>query len=138
MATKTPRNAFWNYFEDLEDPRDQGRNFTYSFESVGALALMETCCEQNSLTKIVLFLILQWKWFAPYFPDHDGPPSGQEHYALPQVASDTTRQRPSNRRKCEDCPCAQGTSGTLQASHPIAHDTAADDRQREDVEINGV
>lgn len=75
MATKTPRNAFWNYFEDLEDPRDQGRNFTYSFESVVVLAVMGICCDQNSFTKIVSFLTYQWKWFAPYFPDHDGPPS---------------------------------------------------------------
>jgi len=75
MATKTPRNAFWNYFEDLEDPRDQGRNFTYSFESVVVLAVMGICCDQNSFTKIVSFLTFQWKWFAPYFPEHDGPPS---------------------------------------------------------------
>ncbi|MCP4445653.1 MAG: transposase family protein, partial [Myxococcales bacterium] len=75
MATQTPRNAFWNYSEDLEDPRDQGRNSTYSFESVVVLAVMGICCEYNSLAKIALFLTLQWKWFAPYFPDHDGPPS---------------------------------------------------------------
>ena len=75
MNKKVPRNAFWNYFEDLDDPRDTGRNFTYSLESVVLLAVIGICCDQNSFTRIVRFLTMQWDYFEKYFPGHKTPPS---------------------------------------------------------------
>lgn len=75
MSRKTPRNAFWEHFSDLEEPRSEGRNFTYSLQTIVTLAVIGLCCEQNSFSKIENFLSMQWEWFAPYFPGHEGPPS---------------------------------------------------------------
>lgn len=75
MGSKTPKNAFWNYFEDLDDPRCSGRNFTYSLKDIISLAVLGICCEQRSFLSIAEFLEMQWRWFQPHFPDCPSAPS---------------------------------------------------------------
>ena len=75
MGKKVPKNSFWQAFEDLEDPRDEARNFQYPLTMVVGLGVLAIACGQKSFSGIAHFLRLQWSWFEHYFPGHSNAPS---------------------------------------------------------------
>jgi hypothetical protein len=72
--TSKPRNAFWDYFEDIEDPREEGRNKTHSLRNVLILAVVGIACGQRSFVGIAEFARMQAEWFRLYLDPFERTP----------------------------------------------------------------
>ena len=74
MEPKTPKNSFWNYFEDLEDGRSEGRNKTHSLRNVITFAVVGFSCGQRSFSALEEFSSMQMEWLRPYLDPLESSP----------------------------------------------------------------
>ena len=72
---KSKAAQLWAHFESIEDPREQGRNFQYSLQSIIVMTVVAFASGMKSLEACAHFARLQEKWFAKYLHLPHGVPS---------------------------------------------------------------
>lgn len=75
LPPKPKLDKFWHYFEDLEDPRDQGRNHTYSLRNILLCSIVGMAAGCRSFQAIADFADDQFSELAPFLDPMKVSPS---------------------------------------------------------------
>ena len=74
MATKR-KPSLADFFEELDDAREPGRNFRHPLVNVLVTAVIGVACGQRTFTAIADFVRLQSGWFGQFLDLRKGTPS---------------------------------------------------------------